>query len=125
MALTICLFLSMATKWRPALQQAWTKAPEGNQGRCKQKNQNKKSQGHEREVYKKLHTCGYSVIKNYVADLCGGFNEQLEKERVLLPTSSPRSIASHELTILCHKIEENIISGNIDTNRIKLYYKPN
>jgi hypothetical protein len=74
---------------------------------------------------KKLLTCGSSAIKNYVADLCGGLNEQLEKEQVLLPTTSPRSVASHELSVLCHQIEEDIINGNVDTNRIKLRYRPN
>jgi hypothetical protein len=52
---------------------------------------------------KKLLTCGSSAIKNYVADLCGGFNEQLEKERVLLSTTSPRSAATHELSVICHQ----------------------
>jgi hypothetical protein len=55
----------------------------------------------------------------------GGLNEQLEKERVLLPTSSPRSAASHELSVLCHKIVEDIINGNVNTNRIKLCHRPN
>jgi hypothetical protein len=73
----------------------------------------------------KLHTCGCSAINNYVADLCGGLNEQLEKDRVLLPTSSPRSIASHELSVLRHQIEEDIINGNVDTNSIKLSHRPN
>jgi hypothetical protein len=49
----------------------------------------------------------------------------LEKDRVLLPTSSPRSVASHELSVLRHQIEEDIINGNIDTNRIKLSHRPN
>jgi hypothetical protein len=74
---------------------------------------------------KKLRTCGCSAIKNYVADLCGGLNEQLKKEMVLLPTTSPRSAASHELSVLCHQIEEDIINGNVDTNRIKLMHKLN
>jgi hypothetical protein len=51
-----------------------------NQGRNKQKNKMKQSQGHDREVIKKLRTYGCNAIKNYVADLHGGFNEQLEKE---------------------------------------------
>ena len=68
----------------------------------KQKNKKEQSQGHNREVIKKLRTCGCSVIKNYVANLCGGLNEQLEKEGVLLPTTSPRSATSHELSIFCH-----------------------
>jgi hypothetical protein len=66
-----------------------------------------------------------SAIENYVADLRSGLNEQLEKDRVLLPTSSPRSTTSHELSVLCHQIEENIINGNVDTNRIKLSHRPN
>jgi hypothetical protein len=69
---------------------------------------------------KKLRTCGCSIIKNYVADLCGGLNEQLEKERILLPTTSSRSAPSHELSVFCHQIEEDIINNNIDTKRIKL-----
>jgi hypothetical protein len=49
----------------------------------------------------------------------------LEKERVLLPTTSPRSAASHELSVLCHQIEEDIINGNVDTNRIMLSHRLN
>jgi hypothetical protein len=49
----------------------------------------------------------------------------LEKDRVLLPTSSLRSAASHELSVLHHQIEEDIINGNVDTNRIKLSHRPN
>jgi hypothetical protein len=49
----------------------------------------------------------------------------LEKDRVLLPTSSPRSVASHELSVLRHQIEEDIVNGNVDTNRIKLSHRPN
>jgi hypothetical protein len=75
MALKISLSPSMATKWRPALRQEWTEALAKNQGRCKQKNKKKQSQGHNKEVIKKLHTCGCSAIKNYVADLRGGLNE--------------------------------------------------
>jgi hypothetical protein len=55
----------------------------------------------------------------------GGLNELLEKDKVLLPTTSPRSVASHELSILRHQIEEDIINGNVDTNRIKLIHRPN
>jgi hypothetical protein len=44
---------------------------------------------------------------------------------VLLPTTSPRNVASHELSVLCYEIEEDIINGNVDTNRIKLSHKPN
>jgi hypothetical protein len=44
---------------------------------------------------------------------------------VLLPTSSPRSAASHELSVLRHQIEEDIINSNVNTNRMKLYYRPN
>jgi hypothetical protein len=125
MALKMSLSPSIATKWQLALPQAWTEAPAKNQGRYKQKNQKKQPQGHDREVIKKLRTCGCSAIKNYVADLRGGLNEQLEKEGVLLPTTSPRSTASHELSVLCHQIEEDIINGNVDTNRIKLSHRPN
>jgi hypothetical protein len=74
---------------------------------------------------KKLHTCRCSAIENYVADLRGGLNEQLEKEGVLLSTSSPRSIAVLELSVLRHQIEEDIINGNVDAYRIKLNDKPN
>jgi hypothetical protein len=125
MALKISLSPSIATKWRPALRQAWTATPAKNQGRCKQKNKKKQPQGHDREVIKKLRTCGCNTIKNYVADLHGGFNEQLEKEGVLLLATSPRSAASHELSVFCHQIKENIINGNIDTNKIKLSHRPN
>jgi hypothetical protein len=125
MALKISLSPSIATKWQSALRRAWTKAPTKNQGRCKQKNKKKQPQGHDREVIKKLRTCGCSAIKNYVADLHGGLNEQLEKEGVLLPTTSPRSAASHKLSVLCHQIEEDIINDNVDTNKIKLSDRPN
>jgi hypothetical protein len=70
-------------------------------------------------------TGGCSAIKNYVADLCGGLNEQLEKKRVLLPTTSPRSVASHELSVFCYHIEEDIINSNVDSNRIKLSHRLN
>jgi hypothetical protein len=46
MALKISLSPSIATKWRPALRQAWTEAPVENQGRCKQENKKKQSQGY-------------------------------------------------------------------------------
>jgi hypothetical protein len=95
-----------------------------NQGSNKQKNKIKQSQGHNREVIKKLRTCGYSTIKNYVANLRGGLNEQLEKEGVLLPTTSPKSVASYELSVLRHQIEEDI-NGNVNTDRIKLNHRPN
>jgi hypothetical protein len=39
--------------------------------------------------------------------------------------SSLRSVASHELSVLRHKIEEDIIYSNVDTNRIKLSHRPN
>jgi hypothetical protein len=125
MALKISLSPSIAIKCRLALQQAWTEANAKNQGRCKQKNKKKQSQGHDREVIKKLRTCGCIAIKNYVADLRGGLNEQLEKEGVLLPTTSPKTATSHELSVLCHQIEEDIINGNVNTNRIKLSHRPN
>jgi hypothetical protein len=105
MPLKMSLSPSIATKWRLALRKAWTEAPVENQGRCKQKNKNKKSQGHNKEVIKKLRTYGCSAIKNYVVNLRGGLNEQLEKEGVLLPTTSPRSAASHELTVLCTRLK--------------------
>jgi hypothetical protein len=70
-------------------------------------------------------TCGCSAIKNYVADLCSRLNEQLEKKRVLLPTTSLRSVVSHELSVLCYHIEEDIINGNVDSNRIKLSHRLN
>jgi hypothetical protein len=75
MALKISLSPSIAIKWPPALRQAWTEAPAENQGRCKQKNKKKQSQGHNREVIKKLRICGCSAIKNYVANLRGRLNE--------------------------------------------------
>jgi hypothetical protein len=125
MALKITSSPSMATKWRPALRQAWTDAPSMNQERCKQKSHNKNIKSQEREDNKKLSTCRCSAIKNNVADVSGGLNEQLEKDRVLLPTTSPRSAASHELSILRHQIEEDIINGYVDTNRIKLIHRPN
>jgi hypothetical protein len=55
----------------------------------------------------------------------GGLNEQLEKDRVLLPTTTLRNAASHELSVLRHQIEEDIINGNVNTNRIKLIHRPN
>jgi hypothetical protein len=118
MALKISLSPSIATKW-------WTEAPAKDQRRCKQKNKKKQSQGHDREDIKKLRTCGCSAIKNYVADLRGRLNEQLEKEGILLPTTSPRSAVSHELSLLCNQIEENIINSNVNTNGIKLSHRPN
>jgi hypothetical protein len=80
---------------------------------------------HDKEGIKKLHTCGCSAIKIYVTNLLGGFNEQLEKEKVLLPTTSPRSAVSHDPSVLCHQIEDDIINGNVDTNRIKLKQRLN
>ena len=81
-------------------------------------NEKEQSQGHNRKDMKILLT-----IQNYVAKHCGGFNELLEKEGVLLPTTSPRNATSHELAILCHQIEEDIISSNIDTGRIKFSHR--
>ena len=74
---------------------------------------------------KKLLTYGSSAIKNYVADLCGRLNEQLEKEWILLFTTSPKSAVNHELSTLYYQIEEDIINGNVDTNKIKLSYRLN
>ena len=125
MALKIFLFPSLVTKWQLTLRHAWTNAPSTNQGSDKQESQNKKREGHKKEVNKKQRTCRCSIIKNYVADLRGELNEQLEKERILLPTSSPRNIASHKLSVSRYKIEGDIINGNIDTNRIKLCHKLN
>jgi hypothetical protein len=126
MALKMSLSPSMATKWRLALRQAWTEAPVGNEESSERKNKKKQSQGDNREFMKKIKcTCGCIAIKNYVADLCSGLNEQLEKKRVLLPTTSPRSAASHELSVLCYKIEEDIINSNVDSNRIKLSHRLN
>jgi hypothetical protein len=125
MALKMSLSPSMATKWRLALRQAWIEALAGNQESSERKSKKTKSQGHEREFMKTLCTCGCNTIKNYVADLCGGLNEQLEKKRVLLPTTSPRSVVSHELSVLCYQIEEDIINGNVDTNKIKLNHRLN
>jgi hypothetical protein len=42
----------------------------------------------------------------------------LEKEGILLSTSSPRNIAVLELSVLHHQIEEHIINGNVDAYRI-------
>jgi hypothetical protein len=125
MALKMTLSPSMATKWRLALRQAWIEAPARNQESSEQKSKKKQSQGHDREFMKIQCTYGCSTIKNYVADLCGGLNEQLEKKRVLLPTTSPRSVASHELSVLCYQIEEDIKNGNVDSNKIKLNYRLN
>jgi hypothetical protein len=47
----------------------------------------------------------------------------LEKNKVLLPTSSPRSTASHELSVPRYQIEEDIINGIVDINRIKLSHR--
>jgi hypothetical protein len=49
----------------------------------------------------------------------------LEKDRVLLPTTSPRSAISHELSIFRYQIEEDIVNNNVYTNRIKLSQRPN
>jgi hypothetical protein len=120
MALKMSLSPSMATKWRLALRQAWIQAPVENQENSERKSKKKQSQSHDREFMKIKCTYGCSAIKNYVTDLCGGLNEQLEKTRVLLSTTSPRSATSHELSVICYQIEEDIINGNDDSNRIKL-----
>jgi hypothetical protein len=86
---------------------------------------NKKSEGLDKEIQKEVLTTGCSTIKNYVANLRGRLNQHLEKYRVLLPTSSPRSSASHELYVLGHQIEEDIISSDVDTNRIELWHRRN
>jgi hypothetical protein len=63
------------------------------------------------KLSRKIHTCGCSAIKNNATNLRDGFNEKLEKEWVLLPTSSPRSAISHKLSALHHRIEEDIINA--------------
>lgn len=123
--LKISLSPSIATRWRPALRQAWIEAPAENQDKCKQMIEKEQSQGHNKKDMKILHTCGCSTIQNYVAKHCGGLNEQLEKEGVLLPTTSPRNATSHELTVLRHQIEEDIVSSNVNTGRIKFSHRSN
>jgi hypothetical protein len=86
---------------------------------------NKKLEHLNKEIRKEVLTSGRSAIKNNVANLRGRLNQHLEKYRVLLPTSSPRSSASHELCVFGHQIEEDIISSDIDTNRIELWHKHN
>ena len=123
--LKISLSPSIATKWQSALRQAWTEVLTENEERCKQMNENEQSQGHNRKVIKILRTCGCSTIKNNVAKYCGRLNEQLEKEGILLPTTSPRNATSHELVVLCHQIEEDIVNNNVDTRRIRFSYRSN
>ena len=86
---------------------------------------NKKLERLDKEIQKEVLKNGCSTIKHYVANLCGRLNQHLEKYRVLLPTSSPRSSASHELCVLGHQIEEDIIRSDIDTNRIELWHRHN
>jgi hypothetical protein len=49
------------------------------------------------------------------------------QSRTMSPTCVMDSMgaASHELSVLCHKIEEDIINDNVDTNRIKLSHSLN
>jgi hypothetical protein len=56
--------------------------------------------------------------------LRGGLNKQLEKEGVLLSTSSPRNTAIHELSTLHHQVEEDIIYRDVDTNGIQVSHRP-
>ena len=86
-------------------------------------NEKEQSQGHNRKDIKILLTCGCSTIQNYVAKHRGGFNEQLEKEGVLLPTTSPRNVTSHELAVLRYQIEEDIVNSNIDIGRIRFSHR--
>src|SRR5450759_2842439 len=86
---------------------------------------NKKSERLDKEIRKEVLTSGRSAIKHYVTKLCGRLNQRLEKYRVLLPTSSPRSSPSHQLCILGHQVEEDIISIDVDTNRIELWHRRN
>ena len=88
-------------------------------------NEKEQSQGQNRMDIKILRTCGCSTIQNYVAKYSSRLNEQLEKEGVLLPTTSPRNATSLELAVLCHQIEEDIVSSNIDTGRIRFSHRPN
>jgi hypothetical protein len=46
---------------------------------CKKMSLNQKSQGHDKEIYKKLLIGRCNAIKNYVADLHGRLNQHLEK----------------------------------------------
>jgi hypothetical protein len=123
--LKISLSPSIATRLRPALRQAWIEAPTENQERSKEMNEKEQSQSQKKKIIKILSTCGCSTIQNYVAKERGGLNQQLEKEGILLPTTSPRNAASHELAVLCHQIEKDIVSCNVDTCRIRFSHRPN
>ena len=81
---------------------------------------NKKSERHDKEIQKEVLTSGRSAFKHCVTKLRGRLNQRLEKCRVLLPTSSPRSSASHQLRVLGHQVEEDIINSDANTNRIEL-----
>ena len=78
-----------------------------------------------KEIWKEVLTSGRIAIKHYVTKLRGRLNQHLEKYRVLLPTSSPRSSASHQLCVLGHQVEEDIIISNVDTNGIELWHRCN
>jgi hypothetical protein len=104
MALKIFLSPSMATKWQPTLRQPRTKAPVENHGRCKQKSHKKQSQGHNREDSKKLRTRGCNAIKNYVADLRGGLNEQLR------PSGMSTIIKSTPIIVPCILLKARVLS---------------
>src|SRR5450759_3230186 len=95
------------------------------ESREKEMNEKEQSQCQEVKVMKILSTCGCSTIQNCVTKDRGCLNEQLEKEGVLLRTTSPGNAASHKLAILCHEIEEDIFSCNIDTGRIRFSRRPN
>ena len=86
---------------------------------------NKKSKHLDKVIQKEVLTSGRSAIKHYVANLHSRLNQHLEKYRVFLPTSSPRSSAFHELCVLGHQIEEDIITNDVDTNRIELWHRHN
>jgi hypothetical protein len=83
---------------------------------------NKKSERLDKQIRKEVLTSGRNAIKNDVADLRGRLNQHLEKYRILLPSSSPRNSASHELCVLRHQIEEDIISSDVDSNTIELWH---
>ena len=77
------------------------------------------------EIRKKVLTSGRSAIKHNVTSLRGRLNHHLEKYRILLPTSSPRSSASHQLCVFGYQVEHDIINSDIDTNRIELWHRQN
>jgi len=82
------------------------------------------SQGHNKKDMRKKRTCGCRTVQNNVAKECGGLNQQLEKEGVLLPTTSPKNATPHKLGVLHHQIEEDIVSINVDAARIRISHSP-